>query len=89
MPQAIQAIYRNGTLRLLDKVNLTDGQQVEVVIMSDEEKIRAVLGDLLLEAPENAPPAPDEAALLKVIAEGFAGQPPLSETILEERREGR
>jgi predicted DNA-binding antitoxin AbrB/MazE fold protein len=88
MSQAIRAIYTDGQLHLLDPVVLNEGQQVQLVILSDEERVLAALGDLLVEVPDLTDENIDEAALMREIEEGFRGQSPLSETIIEERREG-
>jgi predicted DNA-binding antitoxin AbrB/MazE fold protein len=86
--QPIRAVYDHGSLRLLDEVELAEGQEVHVVILSDKERLEAALGDLLIRMPE--PPGADdidEAALLEEVADAFRGLPPLSEEIIAERRE--
>jgi predicted DNA-binding antitoxin AbrB/MazE fold protein len=88
MSQPIRAIYSEGRLHLLDAVDLAEGQEIELTIRSDRERVRAVLGDLLLVLPDLSQEDIDEAALAQEIEAGFAEQPPLSETIIEERREG-
>ncbi|HLY26201.1 MAG TPA: hypothetical protein VKQ72_07665 [Aggregatilineales bacterium] len=57
------------------------------MILSDDERVRATLGDLLIEIPDQSADL-DEDALAREIEEGFRGQPPLSDTIIEERHEG-
>ena len=88
MSQPIRAVYKGGQLWLLDPVHLTEGQEIRVLILSEEDRVRAALGDLVV--PYSAPIEEDvdEEALVREVEEGFRGQPPLSETILEERREG-
>ena len=88
MSQPIRAVYKGGQLWLLDPVHLTEGQEICVLILSEEDRVRAALGDLVV--PTSAPTEEDvdEEALVREVEEGFRGQPPLSETILEERREG-
>lgn len=88
MSQALRAIYTNGQIRLLDPVELTEGQALHVVLLSETERITAALGDLLVQHSDPLDDDLDEAALLREIEAGFAGQKPLSETIIEERREG-
>lgn len=88
MSQALRAIYTNGAIRLLDPVDLTDGQEIHVVILSEAERVTAALGDLLVAFPPAPPDDVDEASLLHEIEAGFAGQPPLSDTIIQERHEG-
>lgn len=90
MSQPVRAIYENGQLRLLDKVNLREGEEVELTFLSEREKFRALMGDLLVEWKESpdAPEDIDEDALMAEIREAFKGQPPLSDVIIAERREG-
>jgi predicted DNA-binding antitoxin AbrB/MazE fold protein len=85
--QPIRAIYSDGQLRLLEPVDLTEGQEIQLMILSDDERVLAALGDLLVEIPDQTGEL-DEDALLREIEEGFRGQPPLSDTIIEERRRG-
>jgi len=88
MSQAIRAVYSEGQLRLLDPVNLAEGQEIELMILSDEERVIAALGDLLVEIPGLTGESINEEALAHEVEEGFRGQRPLSETIMEERRAG-
>jgi predicted DNA-binding antitoxin AbrB/MazE fold protein len=88
MPQPIRAIYSEGQLRLLDPVDLTEGQEVHLVLLSERERFRAALGDLVVEAPKSTDDPIDEEALLREIENALKGQTPLSESIIEERREG-
>ena len=88
MEKTIRAIYNSGQLRLLDPVNLADGQQIELRILSQEERVRIALGDLLVQSPETANDDIDEAALAREVEEAFRDLPPLSETIIEERHDG-
>lgn len=77
MSQPIRAIYRDGQLRLLEPVNLSDGQEIQLVILSDDDRVRAALDDLLVDIPVLADEAIDEDALAREIEEAFRGQPPL------------
>jgi predicted DNA-binding antitoxin AbrB/MazE fold protein len=97
--QPIRAVYSQGQLRLLDPVNLSEGEEVQLMILSDsmplkhewrsiEERVLAALGDLLVEIPDPTGADLDEALLAREMEEGFRGQPPLSDTIIEERRDG-
>lgn len=88
MPQSVRAVYDNGALRLLDEVQLTEGQQVYVEILSEKERVRAALGDLVTEIPDPGGEEIDEAALRAKLTEAFRGLPPLSEEIIAERRGG-
>ncbi len=88
MSQAIRAIYSEGQLRLLDPVNLAEGEEIQLTILSADERVTAALGDLLVEISNPAADDIDENVLAREIEEGFRGQSPLSDTIIEERREG-
>ena len=88
MSQPIRAIYKGGQLWLLDPVHLTEGQEIRVVILSEEDRVQAALGDLVVPVSAPAEEDVDEEALAREVEAGFRGQSPLSETILEERREG-
>lgn len=86
--QPLRAIYREGQLRLLDPVDLSEGQEIQLMILSDEERVLAALSDLLVKIPDVSNETLDENALAREIEEGFRGQPPLSDMIIRERREG-
>jgi predicted DNA-binding antitoxin AbrB/MazE fold protein len=88
MSQPIRAVYSEGRLRLLDPVDLSEGQEIQLTILSDKDRVRAALGDLLMEIPDPSDEDIDEDALVREIEIGFQGQPPLSDVIIEERREG-
>jgi predicted DNA-binding antitoxin AbrB/MazE fold protein len=88
MSQPIRAVYSQGHLRLLDPVNLSEGEEIQLMILSDEERVLAALDDLLVKLPDPTGEDIDEDMLAQEIEEGFRGQPPLSDTIIEERREG-
>ncbi|MBZ0282866.1 MAG: antitoxin family protein [Anaerolineae bacterium] len=87
MVQAVRAIYEHGSLRLLDSVELTEGEQVSITIVSERDAIRAALTDLLVSS-DDADEDLNEEVLMQEIEQAFQGHPPLSETILQERREG-
>lgn len=86
--QPLRAIYREGQLHLLDPVDLTEGQEIQLRILSEEERVLDALRDLLVAIPEPSGENIDENALAREIEEGFRGQAPLSDTIIQERREG-
>ena len=88
MSQPIRAVYKGGWLWLLDPVHLTEGQVIRVLILSEEDRVRAALGDLVVPLSTAAEEDVNEEALARQVEAGFRGQPPLSETILEERRAG-
>ena len=88
MSNPISAIYTDGQLRLLEPVDLVEGQQIQVVILSEHDQLRAALGDLLVTIPETSSDDLDEAALALAVEAAFHNQTPLSQTIIEERRTG-
>jgi predicted DNA-binding antitoxin AbrB/MazE fold protein len=89
MVHAIRAVYENGHLRLLDPLHLSEGEEVELMILTEQEKAKAALGDLIIQKDQVSYEAIDEAALLNEIETAFQGQTPLSSTLIEERDEGR
>lgn len=88
MSHPIRAVYHQGQLTLLDPVGLSDGQQIQLVILSETDSVRAALGDLLVERPILPEDDIDEEALMKEVEDAFRGQPPLSQTLIDERNEG-
>ena len=88
MSPPIRAVYKGGQLWLLDPVHLLEGQEIRVIILSEEDRVRAALGELVVPLSTPAAEDVDEEALAREVEAGFRGQPPLSETILEERRTG-
>jgi predicted DNA-binding antitoxin AbrB/MazE fold protein len=88
MSPPIRAVYKGGQLWLLDPVHLTEGQEIRVLILPEEDRVRAALGDLVVPLPTPTEEEVDEEALAREVEAGFRGQPPLSDTILEERRTG-
>ena len=80
----VRAIYEQGKLRLLDTVDLQEGQEVNLTIVPDA---LSVLSDLLVQVDTTLDENVDEEALLREIEVAFAGQPPLSEDIIQERHD--
>lgn len=81
---SVRAIYHQGQLRLLDPVNLSEGQQVQLQIVETEAPLKSLIADLLspFEAYETVA---DEETLMQILDQQLAGKRPLSEIILEER----
>jgi predicted DNA-binding antitoxin AbrB/MazE fold protein len=84
----IRAVYENGHLRLLHSVPLADGQEIDVVILTERERAVSALGELAVPLPHPETEDIDEAALLRAIDEAYRGKPSVSDAIIEERREG-
>jgi predicted DNA-binding antitoxin AbrB/MazE fold protein len=98
MSQPIRAIYEDGHLRLLDPVELTEGEEVNVTIqqqpappLTDDEKLRAALvSSVRFPRARREDDDFDEEAAMRLIDEQLraAGYPSASEYIIQERREG-
>ena len=90
MALKIRAIYRDGQIRLLDPVELHEGQQMTINIepISENEALRTVLGDSV-QWPD---PNYDEDAWVEDMAEELAQKlsagRSLSDIIIEERNSG-
>ena len=89
MALKIRAEYRDGKIKLLDPVDLEEGQQLTINIepVSNDEAIRAALGDSVQWPDPNYDGdawVEDEAQAIK---DAFQGLRPLSEIIIEERGE--
>jgi predicted DNA-binding antitoxin AbrB/MazE fold protein len=84
----IRAVYEHGHLRLLDPVDLTEGQEIQLMIVSERERARAALADILMHVDAEADEIIDEAALLAEIDADTKGKPAISDAIVEERRDG-
>lgn len=87
MALSVRAIYENGTLRLLEPVDLVEGQEVQIQLAGQDERaaVIAALGDLI--RPAN--PDDDRDAwvedMAEEIAEALSKGKSLTEIILEER----
>jgi len=84
----IRAVYEDGKLRPLQPVDLAEGQEVSITILSAEDLVLAALGDLVVKFAPGDLPEIDEEALQREIDEACRGIPPVSDAIIEERREG-
>ena len=72
-------------------MNFAEGEEVQLRLVSSRDAIEQALGDLLvipLGLSDNELSTIDEDALMHRIEEAFRGQRPLSEDIIEERRDG-
>lgn len=91
MAQAVRAVYEDGRLRVLDPVTLAEGEQVQVMILREQERRRAALGDLVADVASDTGDTVDEAGLQAEIDAAVAtrqGQARVSEAIMQERRDG-
>ena len=91
MVQVIRAVYTQGVLQPLDPVDFTEGEEIQLTLLSSRDAVKKALGDLLvvpIGPSDDEINAIDEDALMRRIEEAFRGQRPLSEDIIEERRNG-
>lgn len=85
----IRAVYERGQLRLLDAVDLDEGQAVTVqIIPSPASEVLQQLGQHVVEMDIPIETDESDEALLRRIEAGWQGDEPLSQTIIEERRSG-
>lgn len=90
MALKIRAVYQDGQIKLLDPIELHEGQQMTINVepISEDEAIRAALGDSV-QWPDTSD---DSDAWVEDIAEeiahAFSGLPSLSDIIIEERNSG-
>ena len=87
MFETLRAVYENGRLRLLDPVELIEGQEIWLMILTERDRARAALGHLVTDMPRLDHDM-DDLALLRELDVTVSDQPPLSADIIAERREG-
>jgi predicted DNA-binding antitoxin AbrB/MazE fold protein len=89
MALKIRAVYEDGQIKLLDPVELHEGQQLTISVEpeNEREKLKAILGDMV----RWSDPDDDRDAWVEDMAEeidrAFQGDPPLSQYIIEDRGE--
>lgn len=88
MATPVKVVYEQGHLRPLHPLDLQEGQEIEVYILTEREQAIAALGDLVTPVPEVSGGDIDEEALLKELDETYNGNISASEVIIQERREG-
>ncbi len=66
-------------------VDLTEGQEVKITILPDEDPVLTALGDLVVSYSPITPPEIDQEALQHEIDQACQSIPPVSEAIIEER----
>lgn len=84
----VRAVFQDGKFQPLDTVNLQDGQEVQLQIVEHPTSLRAIIGDLLAHF-DNDDTELDEEAIIRELDQTLSGKRPLSEIVIEERREGR
>ena len=89
MTLTIPAIYHDGQLRLLQSVDLQEGQHVEVSIeVADEREIlKGILGDLVTwsNPDDNSDGWVEDMA--NEIDQAYQGTPSLSQMVIDDRGE--
>ena len=89
MTTRVRAIYENGQLRLLDPVELIEGQQVSINIeaLTEQDRIREMLGDLVRwhDPTDNRDAWVEDEA--EAVDMAFRGDPPMSQLVIEDRDE--
>jgi predicted DNA-binding antitoxin AbrB/MazE fold protein len=83
----VRAIYQNGQLQLLEPVNLMDGEEVEIQILSPKNPLNDLLSDLIVPQSDNTSEF-DESELVKQIDNLTQGIT-LSDIVIDERQSGR
>lgn len=88
MAQIFEVVCRDGHLHPITPISLAEGQTLHIMILTEREIVEKALGDLLVKSSLPLDDSIDEEALMREIEEAFRGQRPLSEDIIEERRNG-
>lgn len=89
MAHSIRAIYRAGQLQLIDPVSLSEGEEVELVIVPQRDRLRSLLHDLIIETDVIKPySTADEMTLMQAVMAALDHTSSLSATLIEERRSG-
>ena len=89
MALKIRAVVQDGQIRLLDPVELREGQELTISVDNayEQDTLRTILGDTVI-WPDTSD---DSDAWVEDMAEeidrAFQGDPPLSQIIIEDRGE--
>lgn len=84
---SVRAVYHDGQLKLLDPIDLSEGQEVRLHILSDEQnRVREALSED--HSRESNASELDEITLQREIDEATQGIT-LSDLVIEERHTGR
>lgn len=89
MIQTYRAIYENGVLRLLDHVDLQEGQEVQVVVEAPEsDPLRELLKGIVSHWPDpTLPRLPEEEAFFRELDEATQNGTSIAEMLDEERED--
>ena len=86
--RAIRAVYTGGQIRPLEPVTLVEGQEIELRLIPNPDHLSGAWDDSLGALPLLPNGDLDEEALLQEIYKETRSLPPLSEELIEERRNG-
>ena len=81
MARTIRAVYDNGVLRLLEPVDLPEHRELSIVIVEDDAS-----ADAVARATDETGNASAEEALNQPFSPVEVSGPPVSSTIINERR---
>lgn len=86
---SVRAVYHNGQLRLLEPLDLQEGQEVQIQIIQQPGRLADAMADLLVRFDEDSVESAlfDEDSTQSQLDAALKGKRPLSEIIIEERRE--
>lgn len=83
----VRAIYQNGTFQPIDDVNLADGQEVQLHIVSHAVSAKSIVEDLLVITAQSDADVFDEVSIMQELDEALTGKTPLSEIVIDERND--
>lgn len=86
----VRAVYKDGAFHPLDPVDVKEGEQVQLRLLSERDLVEMALADLLVPRPPLDPDEEeiDEEAVMQELWEATKGIPPTSQVIINERQEG-
>ncbi|MDX2161686.1 MAG: antitoxin family protein [bacterium] len=83
---SVRAVYQDGQLRLLEPLDLREGQEVHVQIVESAPNFRDLIADLLIQFDETENPIEwDDDSAQQALDPLLHGLPSLSEIIIEDR----
>lgn len=84
---SVRAIYHNGQLRLLEPIDLQEGQEVQLQITKQPTDLLDAIADMLMPLHDDIVAHWDDESHQATLDKALEGHRPLSEIILEERYE--
>jgi predicted DNA-binding antitoxin AbrB/MazE fold protein len=86
MEHRVRAVYEQGYLRLLEPIDLQEGDEVSLLILPENEQTRWLLKDLLVSTNEPLDEIDDDTLQQQIDAATRGVS--LSDAVIEDRREG-